>query len=71
MDIDTATGYFMCLDVLKAREILDSNVISSWPHMKNDKDRKTKHRELVKRADLESRNVVSTASDLKRILGNG
>ncbi len=61
----------MCLDILKSREILDSNMTASWPHMKSDKDRKQKHRDLVKRADLETRNVVKTASDLKRILGNG
>jgi len=59
------------MKVLKARERLEANMSASWPYMKDDNKKKAIHRGLLKDAELDNRIKVSTASDLKRILGNG
>lgn len=71
MTVEDATDYFLCMDVLKARETLDLNMSTSWPHISNQNDKKQRHRSLVKAACLENKLVIGSASDLKRILGNG
>lgn len=68
MPVDYATEYFQAMEVIKARETMQSNGIALWPNLKPE-SRNKYHRDLLKRAGYDSGRRVATASDLRRIIG--
>ena len=69
--VEEANEYFHCMDILKARERLVENEVSSWSNIKKESRDKI-HKELIRKADLVTdRKRALTGQDLKRILGNG
>jgi len=69
MTVEAAGEYFTCMSILRAREILDANRISSWPHMET-KARNREHNNLLKDADLiRNKPRAATVQDIARIIG--
>lgn len=69
MTIEQAGEYYTCISVLKARNKLDLNTSTSWPHMKPT-DRTKSHNILLKEAGLvQNKHRALTAQDVAKIIG--
>lgn len=69
LSIEQAGEYYTCINVLKARNALDLNNSTSWPHMK-PADRTKSHNRLLKQAGLvQNKHKALTAQDVAKIIG--
>jgi len=69
MSVSDAGEYYVCISILKAREAMDQNAVSTWPYLKKE-DRAKNHNKLLKEADLvQNKHRAATAQDIARIIG--